>query len=97
MIGHPGLGRGGPKGGFSFCWTSAGSHVPKGSGDDNEYDGEHDGYDGGGGPLHVSKGSGENPILFPFPMFRFQVQLRRSLALRLAGECSLHQTGGESK
>ena len=42
MIGHPGLGRGCPKGGFSFCWTSAGSHVPKGSGDDNEYDG----YDG---------------------------------------------------
>ena len=102
MIGHPGLGRGCPKGGFSFCWTSAGSHVPKGSGDDNKYDGdgEYDGYDGDhgdGGPLHVPKGSGENPILFPFPMFRFQVQLRRSLALRLAGECSLHQTGGESK
>ena len=55
MIGHPGLGRGGSKGGFSFCWTSAGSHVPKGSGDDNEYDGDGDGeYDGdygGGGPL----------------------------------------------
>jgi len=36
------------------------------------------------------------PLLAPmFP--RVQVQLRRSLALRLAGECSLHQTGGESR
>ena len=42
IFGHPGLGRGGSKGGFSFCWTSAGSHVPKGSGDDNEYDGDVD-------------------------------------------------------
>ena len=32
-----------------------------------------------------------------FSTFRSQVQLRRSLALRLAGECSLNQTGGQSR
>ena len=49
---------------------------------------------------HVPKSPGP-ASLFVFCLFLIlscsQVQLRRSLALRLAGECSLHQAGGQSR
>ena len=47
---------------------------------------------------HVPKSPGPASCFLPvFILSCSQVQLRRSLALRLAGECSLHQAGGQSR